>query len=148
MTANGSSPTSSRVTSTAWPRPSGSPCRTYAKLIRFEILRISSSCSRLAARLEERLELDRDVEVILDGVLAAAGDEDDVVDARGDRFFDAVLDDRLVDERQHFLGLRLGRRQEAGAEAGGGKDGFANGVSRGIVRRGIRSVERSRRDRL
>ena len=28
MTANGSSPTSSRVTSTAWPRPSGSPWRT------------------------------------------------------------------------------------------------------------------------
>ena len=87
----------------------------------------------LAARLEERLELDRDVEVIFDGVLAAAGDEDDVVDARGDRFLDAVLDDRLVDERQHFLGLRLGGGQEAGAEAGGGEDGFANGQARAIV---------------
>src|ERR1700676_2285970 len=47
MTANGSSPISSRATSTACPRPSGSPCLTYAKLIMFEILRISSSCSRL-----------------------------------------------------------------------------------------------------
>ena len=74
----------------------------------------------------KRLELDRDVEMILDRVLAAAGDEDDVVDARRDRFLDAVLDDRLVDERQHFFRLRLGRRQEAGAEPGGGKDGFAN----------------------
>ena len=36
----------------------------------------------LAARLEKRLELHRHVEVILDRVLAAAGDEDDVVDAR------------------------------------------------------------------
>ena len=45
----------------------------------------------------------------------------------GDRFLDAVLNDRLVDERQHFLRLRLGGRQEAGAEAGGGKDGFADG---------------------
>ena len=80
----------------------------------------------LAARLEERLELDRDVEVILDGVLAAAGDEDDVVDARRDRFLDAVLDDRLVDERQHLLGLRLGGGQEAGAEARSGKHGFAH----------------------
>ena len=80
----------------------------------------------LAAGLEERLELDRDVEVILDRVLAAAGDEDDVVHAGGDRFFDAVLDDRLVDERQHFLGLRLGGRQKAGAEARGGKDGLAH----------------------
>ena len=35
----------------------------------------------LAARLEKRLELDRHVEVILDGVLAAAGHQDDVVDA-------------------------------------------------------------------
>ena len=81
----------------------------------------------LAARLEKRLELHRDVEVILDRVLAAAGDEDDVVDARRDRFLDAVLNDRLVDERQHFLRLRLGGGQEARAEAGGGEDGFADG---------------------
>ena len=45
----------------------------------------------------------------------------------GDRLFDAVLDDRLVDQRQHFLRLRLGGRQETGAEAGGGEDGFADG---------------------
>ena len=43
-----------------------------------------------------------------------------------DRFLDAVLDDRLVDERQHFLGLRFGRRKEARAQAGGGKNGFAD----------------------
>ena len=80
----------------------------------------------LAARLEEGLELDGDVEVILDRVLAAAGDEDDVVDAGRDRLLDAVLDDRLVDERQHLLRLRLGGGQEAGAEAGGGEHGFAD----------------------
>ena len=83
-----------------------------------------------AARFEERLELDRDVEVILDRVLAAAGDEDDVVDAGRDRFFDAVLDDRLVDERQHLFRLRFGGREEARAEAGGGEDGFADGRGR------------------
>ncbi len=95
-------------------------------MIRFETLRISASSSRLAPGLEERLELDRDVEVVLDRVLAAAGDEDDVVHARGDRLFDAVLDDRLVHQHQHLFRLRLGGGQEAGAEAGGGEDGFAD----------------------
>ena len=80
----------------------------------------------LAARFEERLELDRDVEVIFDRVLAAAGDQDDVVDAGRDGFLDAVLNDRLVDERQHLFGLRFGRGKEAGAEAGGGKHGLAH----------------------
>ena len=80
----------------------------------------------LAAALEEGLELLRHVEVILDRVLAAAGDEDDVRDAGLHRFFDAVLNGRLVDERQHLLGLRLGGGQKAGAEAGGGEDGLTN----------------------
>ena len=44
----------------------------------------------------------------------------------GDRLFDRVLDDRLVDQRQHLLGLRLGGGKEAGAPAGGGEDGFSN----------------------
>ena len=80
----------------------------------------------LAARLEERLELDRDVEMILDRVLAATGDEDDVADAGFDGFFDAVLDDRFVDEGQHFFRLCLRRRKETGAETGGREDGFAD----------------------
>ena len=54
------------------------------------------------------------------------GDDDDLLDARRDRLFDRVLDDRLVDEGQHLLGLRLGRRQEASSPAGGRKDSFAN----------------------
>ena len=78
------------------------------------------------ARFEERFQFHRDVEVILDGVLAAPGDEDDVVDAGGARFLDAVLDDRLVDQRQHFLGLRFRDGQKPRAETGGREDGFAN----------------------
>jgi hypothetical protein len=46
--------------------------------------------------------------VILDGVLAAAGHQDQIGDARGDTLFDAVLDGRFVDQRQHLFGLRLG----------------------------------------
>ena len=76
---------------------------------------------------EKALELDVDVEMVLDGVLAAAGDDDDVVDAGLDRFLDAVLNNRLVDEREHFLRLCFGRGKESGAEAGGREDDFADG---------------------
>ena len=40
--------------------------------------------------------------------------------------FDAVLDDRLVDERQHLLGLGLSGGQETGPQTRGGENGFAN----------------------
>ena len=53
-------------------------------------------------------------------------DDDDLLDARGDRLLDAVLDDRLVDQRQHLFGLRLRRGKEAGAPSGGRKNGFAD----------------------
>src|SRR5690349_24243586 len=33
-----------------------------------------------------------------------------------DRLFDAVLNDRLVDERQHLFGLRFGRSEEHTSE--------------------------------
>ena len=86
----------------------------------------------LAARFEERLELHRDVEVILDRVLAAAGDQQDVVDARGQRLLHAVLDDGLVHQRQHLFGLRLGGRQKPGAKSCGRKNGFSNTRQRGL----------------
>ena len=56
--------------------------------------------------------------MVLDRALVAAGDEDHVGDAGGRRLLDRVLDQRLVDDRQHLLRARLGRRQEARAEAG------------------------------
>ena len=80
----------------------------------------------VALLLEEVLELIRQVEVVLDRALLAGGDDDDLLDARRDGLFDRVLDDRLVDQRQHLLGLRLGRGQEAGAPAGGREYGLSN----------------------
>ena len=80
----------------------------------------------VALLLEQVLELVGQVEVVLDRPLLAGGDDDDLLDAGGDGLLDRVLDDRLVDERQHLLGLRLGRRQEAGAPAGGREDSFAD----------------------
>ncbi len=76
----------------------------------------------VALLLEQVLELVGVVEVILDRALLAAGDDDHLLDAGRDRFLDGVLDDRLVDQRQHLLGLRLGRGQEAGAPTGGRED--------------------------
>ena len=126
MTANGSLPTRFFATSTAWPRPSGSLWRTYATLTTSVIRRISSSCSCLAALIENVLQLERDVEMILHRALAAARDEQDVVDAGLDGLLDAVLNDRLVDEHQHFLRQHLGRREKACPEAGGRKDRLSN----------------------
>ena len=42
------------------------------------------------------LELIADVKMIFDRALAAAGDEDDIGDARGHRFLHEILHDRLV----------------------------------------------------
>src|SRR5918996_3942505 len=66
------------------------------------------------------------IEMILDWPLLAAGDDDDLLDAGRDRLLDTVLDDRFVDQRQHFLWLGLRGRQEAGAPAGGWEDGFSD----------------------
>ena len=80
----------------------------------------------VALLLEQVLELVGEVEVVLDRPLLAGGDDDDLLDPGGDGLLDRVLDDRLVDQRQHLLRLRLGGREEAGAPAGGGEDGLAN----------------------
>ena len=127
MTANGSSPTSSRVDQHGVAEAERLALPDVGEVDHVRDLADLGELLALAARLEKRLELHRDVEVIFDRVLAAAGDQDDVVDARRDRFFDAVLNDRLVDQRQHFLRLRLGRGKEAGAETGGGEHGLADG---------------------
>ena len=43
-----------------------------------------------------------------------------------DRLLDAVLNDGLIDDRQHLFRLRLGGGQKAGPETCGGEDGFAD----------------------
>ena len=80
----------------------------------------------VALGLEQVLQLVAVVEVVLDRPLLAAGDDDDLLDAGSDGLLDRVLDDGLVDERQHLLGLRLGGGQEAGPPPGGREDGFAD----------------------
>ena len=71
----------------------------------------------LAAVFEQGLELDVDVEVIDHRRLAARGHEHDLFDAGRHGFLDGVLNDGLVDQRQHFLRHGLGGRKEPGAKA-------------------------------
>ena len=99
----------------------------------------------VALLLEQVLELVGQVEVVLDGALLAGGDDDDLLDPGGDGLLDRVLDDRLVDQRQHLLGLRLGGRQEACAPPGGGEDSLANAhrTSVGRVWEGRGSIPRA-----
>ena len=71
--------------------------------------------------------------MVLDDALVAAGDEDEMLDAGLARLVDRVLDQRPVDDRQHFLGHRLGGRQEAGAETGNGKHGGADALGQVVA---------------
>ena len=66
------------------------------------------------------------VEVVLDGALGAAGDKNHRIDTRGDRFFNRILDQGLVNDGEHFLGAGLGGRQEACAQARNRKHGFSD----------------------
>src|SRR5262249_22824167 len=54
--------------------------------------------------------------------LAAAGDEQNLLDTVLDQLFDHVLHYGLARHRQHLLGLRLGRGQQPRTDAGYGND--------------------------
>src|SRR5262249_907123 len=75
---------------------------------------------------ECRLQLGRDVEVILDGALGPTGDDGDLLDAGGDRLLDDILDRGPVGERQHLLGDGLGRGQHTRAQSRRRDDRFAH----------------------
>ena len=83
----------------------------------------------VALLLEQVLELVRQVEVVLDRPFLAGGDDDDLLDPGRDGLFHRVLDDRLVDQRQHLLRLRLRRGEEAGTPARGWEHGLSNAQS-------------------
>src|SRR5439155_91770 len=80
----------------------------------------------VAALLEPALQPGIGVEMVLDGAASAGDDDDDLLDPRRHRLLDRVLDDGPVDQRHHFLGDRLGGRQEASAEPCGGQDGLTD----------------------
>src|SRR5664280_2779482 len=80
----------------------------------------------LAMGLELVFQLNGMVEVVLDRTLATSRHHQDALDAGIDGLLHHVLDGRLVDDRQHLLGLRFGQRQEACPHAGYRDDRFAD----------------------
>ncbi len=118
----------SRAHHTAWPRPSGACCRVKlvapaARLVARQDVLLGLL---VAARGQRGVEFEHLVEMILDHALVAPGDEDEVLDAGLPGLVVHVLDQRLVDDGQHFLRHRLGGGQDAGAETGDREDGFAD----------------------
>lgn len=73
---------------------------------------------------EGRFQLVVAVEVVFECALVTSCDHQDVVQAGRHGLLDHVLDGRLVHDREHFLGRRLGRRKEAGAETCGRDHGL------------------------
>ena len=67
------------------------------------------------------------VEVVFDTAFVTAGDEHHFGTAGFNRFFNCILNQRFVHDRQHFFWAGFGRRQETGAHTGNGKDAFFNG---------------------
>src|SRR3569623_1053295 len=121
ITANGSLPTTGLAHSTAWPRPSASGWRTYTH----DTPSGTTSRTMRSSSLELVFHLVVLIEVILDGALAATGDEDQFGDAGGDGLLGRVLDQRLVDDGQHLFGVGLSDGQKARAHTGHGENGFA-----------------------
>ena len=81
---------------------------------------------RLTVVLEIFFQFDGSVEVVLDRAFAPPGDDDNVFDSGGDRFFYRILNQRFIDERQHFFGRGFRRGEEASTEACSGNYGFAH----------------------
>ncbi len=68
------------------------------------------------------------VEVVLDGALAATGDEDEVLDPCRPRLGHHIGEHRPVDDVEQLLGHRLGAGQHAGAQASDRQNGFTDGL--------------------
>ncbi len=66
--------------------------------------------------------------MILDHTLVASGDKDEVFDTGSLGLVDHMLNDGLVDDRQHFLRQGFCGGKEAGAKSRDRQDGFANGL--------------------
>ena len=66
------------------------------------------------------------IEVIFNGPLASTRDKDHVGNACGCGLFHGVLNQRFIDDRQHFFGACLGRGKKTRAQASDRKDGFAD----------------------
>ena len=69
---------------------------------------------------EEFFEVGAGAEVVFNGGLAGRGNDNGAGEAGPQRFFEAVLDDGLVDDGEEFFRDGLGCWEEAGTPSGGG----------------------------
>ena len=77
-----------------------------------------------AAGLQVQLQLDAAVEMVFNGTLAAAGNNQDILNAGSKSLFDNILDGRFINDRQHLLRSCFGSRQKACAQACCRNNGF------------------------
>jgi hypothetical protein len=61
--------------------------------------------------------------MVLDGPFGTACDEHQRISAGRQRFVHRILDERLIDDGQHFFRTGLGDRKKSRAAAGNGKHG-------------------------
>ena len=99
----------------------------------------------LVAGAQQVLEREVGREVAHDLGLGLRRDDDALVDLLGgERLLDDVLDDRLVEHRQHLFGRALGARQKTRAKTGGGDD-CLHIIQGSFRRRRMRPVHAARR---
>src|SRR5207245_11479872 len=79
-----------------------------------------------AALTQGGFELDGAVEMIVDRALPPARDQEELLDPVCLGLLDGVMNERLVDDRQHFLWHRLGCRKKSGPQSCDREDSFAN----------------------
>ena len=64
--------------------------------------------------------------MVFNGGFAVSGDENKVLDTGGLCFLQSILNQRLVDNRQHLFGHGFRGRKKAGSKASDGENGFAD----------------------
>lgn len=97
----------------------------------------------LAAALEIFFEFERAVEVIFDRTFSSSGNDDDVFDAGCDGLLHDVLNQRLVDQREHLFGRGFGSGEKACAQSSSGNNGltYIHAHHRAIVCDGVSEVK-------
>ena len=94
----------------------------------------------LTGRGQRLLQFGIRIEVVFDRPFGAPGDKDQLGGTGIQRLLDRVLNQRLVDDRQHFLRASLGRRQESSSPARYRKHGRSYSVAQCISPWRIRSA--------
>ncbi len=75
--------------------------------------------------LEHLFKFTRIIEMVFDRPLIPTGHENNLLNSGGDHLLDNVLDDRLIDNGEHFFRLGDCHRQKPRAETGHGNDDLA-----------------------